>query len=383
MTGSITRRGRHSWRLKFDVARDATGKRSTAFLTVRGTKKEAQEELNRLLFARDSGTLVNPSKLTVADTLDRWIDHAAATGAISPKTAERYKGLAARQIKPHLGNHLLQKLKAAHLSAWHAALMKGGEGARPIAARTTGHAHRLLSAALNDAIRQELVVKNVAALVSPPKIEAREMRTLSAEEVRDVLDGMRDTVIFPQIVILLATGIRRGELTGLQWSDVDFDAGKLRVERSIEKTKSHGLRVKAPKTKHGRRRITLPAGAVAVLRQHRADVLEIRLALGIGRLPDDAYVFGTLEGGVRDPDRITQDWKRFTAERGLPRVTLHALRHSHASALIARGTDAVTVSRRLGHGSPNVTMSVYAHVFDRSDEAAAEAIDSLLDIPKS
>ena len=97
---------------------------------------------------------------------------------------------------------------------------------------------------------------------------------------------------------------------------------------------------------------------MAVLRQHRKAVLEARLALGAGRLPDDAFIFGTIEGRLRDPDRITQDWKRFTAARGLPKVTLHSLRHSHASALIAAGTDAVTVSRRLGHGNPAVTLGV-------------------------
>ena len=93
---------------------------------------------------------------------------------------------------------------------------------------------------------------------------------------------------------------------------------------------------------------------------------------------EDAHVFGTVEGEPRDPDRITQDWKRLTAARGLPKVTLQALRHSHASALIASGTDPVTVSRRLGHGSPTITLSVYAHLFDRSDEAAAKAIDLVL-----
>ena len=138
------------------------------------------------------------------------------------------------------------------------------------------------------------------------------------------------------------------------------------------------MRLKAPKTRHGRRIISLPASAVEVLKQHRKAQLELRVALGMGRLPADAYVFGTVEGTPRDPDRITQDWKRYTAARGLPRVTLQALRHSHASALIAAGTDPVVVSRRLGHGSPVITMAVYAHLFDRSDEAAAKAIDAVL-----
>jgi integrase len=193
-----------------------------------------------------------------------------------------------------------------------------------------------------------------------------------------MLEAMRETTIYPQIVVLLSTGMRRGELAGLQWGDIDLDGGKLRVERSVEKTKA-GLRIKEPKTAHGRRPIALPDAAAATLRQHRKATLETRLALGAGRLPDDAFVFGTIEGKVRDPDCLTWDWRRLMAARGLPRVTLQALRHSHASALIAAGTDIVTVSRRLGHGSPTVTLGIYAHLFDNGDENAAKAIDDVFD----
>jgi integrase len=275
----------------------------------------------------------------------------------------------------------LQKLKAAHVAAWHAVLLReGGKGCSPLMARTVGHAHRVLHKALADAARYEVLTRNPAALVSPPKVTGAAIDILSAEQVKAVVAAMRDTSIYPQIVVLLSTGMRRGELMGLQWGDLDLETGKLRIERAIEKTKAQGLRIKAPKTRHGRRRITLPAGAVEVLRQHRKTQIEPRLALGLGRLPADAFVFGTVEGAPRDPDRITQDWKRFAAARGLPKVTLHALRHTHASALIAAGADPVTVSRRLGHGSPVITMAVYAHLFDRNDESAAKAIDAVIGI---
>jgi len=202
------------------------------------------------------------------------------------------------------------------------------------------------------------------------------MRILDGDHVKSVLDAMRETPIYPQIVVLLSTGMRRGELAGLQWKDVDLDGKKLRVERSVEKTKA-GLRIKGPKTAHGRRLIALPDAAVTILRQHRKATMEMRLALGAGRLPDEAFLFGDIEGKLRDPDCLTWDWRRLTAARGLPKVTLQALRHSHASALIASGTDVVTVSRRLGHGSPTVTLGVYAHLFDKGDAAAAQAIDNV------
>jgi integrase len=380
MRGNITRRGKASWRLKLDIGRDPSGKRLTRFVTVRGTKAKAQAELARLVAAFDDGTLVEPTKATVADYLRSWHDTAAAL-TLSPKTAERYRQLIERQIIPHLGAIPLQKLKPVHVANWHATLLKsGGHDGGSLSARTVGHAHRVLHKALADAARHELLTRNPASVVSPPKVTASEIETLDADQVQAVLAAMRSTVIYPQIVMLLSTGMRRGELAGLQWADIDLDAGKLHIRRAVEKTKAHGLRIKEPKTRHGRRTISLPASAVEVLKAHRKAQLELRVQLGLGKLPPDGFVFGTIKGTVRDPDRLTQDWKRFAAARGLPRVTLHALRHSHASALIASGADPVTVSRRLGHGSPVVTMAVYAHLFDRSDEAAAKAIDTLFKV---
>jgi integrase len=359
MQGNITRRGKSSWRLKFDVGRDpVTRERLTRWVTVRGSKKDAQAELVRLLAAHHAGTLVEPSKLSVAEYIRVWVSAAEAL-SLAPKTAERYRQLVEWQIVPYLGTHPIQKLKAAQVASWHATLLKnGGHGGRPVSARTVGHAHRVLHKALSDAVKREVITRNPAALVSPPRVAAQEIEILGADQVKGVLAAMRDTCIYPEIVLLLSTGIRRGELMALQWGDVDLDGGKLRIERAVEKTKAHGLRIKSPKTNHGRRTITLPTAAVAVLREHRKAQLEMRIALGIGRLSPTSFVFGTVEGKARDPDRITQDWKRFATARALPKVTLHALRHSHASALIAAGADPVTVSRRLGHGSPVVTMSV-------------------------
>ena len=165
---------------------------------------------------------------------------------------------------------------------------------------------------------------------------------------------------------------------GLQWGDLDPDAGKLRIERAIEATKVRGLRIKSPKTRHGRRLISLPRIAIEVLREHRKAQLEIRLKLGIGKLLPTHHVFGDIEGSARHPGWLTDQWKRAIRAKQLPEVPLHALRHSHASALIASGQDVVTVSRRLGHASPTITLSVYAHLFDKTDEAAADAIEAVL-----
>ena len=163
----------------------------------------------------------------------------------------------------------------------------------------------------------------------------------------------------------------------LQWADIDFDAGKLSIKRALEKTKEHGLRIKLPKSKAGTRTIFLPASALAVLKQHRNS-----RSFGLNsvsarfrRMP--SY---SVTSTARFAIRIGSPWKRFTAARGLPRVRLHSLRHSSASALIRSGTDPITVSKRLGHAKPTTTLSLYGHMFDHSDEAAAEAIEAALKI---
>ena len=170
--------------------------------------------------------------------------------------------------------------------------------------------------------------------------------------------------------------VGRGELLALRWNpDIDLDSGTLTVARSLEQTKAIGLRFKGPKTKYGRRTIALPASAVAELHAHRKAQLELRVAAGLGKAPDDALVFGHYTGEPRSPNATTKEWIRLVTDLKLPNVTLHALRHTHASQLIAAGTDVVTVSRRLGHGSPAITLKVYAHhQFEKKSDANAAAI---------
>ena len=181
----------------------------------------------------------------------------------------------------------------------------------------------------------------------------------------------------PIVALALGTGMRRGELCALRWGDVDFDTPAVRVERSIEETKA-GLRVKAPKSRHGRRSITLPGSAVEALRTHRVRQIEFRLALGMGRLVPDDLVFAMPDSAVRSPDNLSRDWRRAVIALKLPPVMFHALRHTHASALIAAARDVLTISRRLGHGTPAFTLTVYGHKFSNTDAAAAGAIDAVM-----
>ena len=382
--GNIMRRGKSSWQLKFDVPGD-NGKRRTRYITVRGRRQDAQKELTRLLSQSDAGTLPEPSKLTVEEYMRIWLDAPTVIGKIgkerrelSAKTVERYRQLAEQQIYPSLGKIKLQKLKLTTIEDWHATLLQsGGKDGKPLASRTAGHAHRLLQRALRRAVETEVLARNVAGIIGAPASPDSEVEILSAEQVPVLLRKLEGHALHLIATIDLATGLRRGELLALPWTAVDLDGASLRVERSLEETKA-GLAFKPPKTKHGRRTISLPPGAVAALREHRRKQLELRMALGLGRPEPDALVFCNPDGSPMSPDNLSRDWGRACRNLDLPKVTFHALRHTHVSALIAANVDVVQISRRIGHGSPAVTLWIYAHLFKSTDAAAANAIEAAM-----
>jgi integrase len=357
-----------------EVGADGEGKRQTRYTTVRGKRTDAQKELTRLLGAADTGTLVEPSRVTVAEYLRDWLGQDDDNGVAPPppagltaKTAERYRELAEDQIIPHLGSIVLQKLRPARLAHWHAHLLKaGGKDSRQLSPRTVGHAHRVLHRALARAVETEVLARNVASAVSPPKVEAEEIEILDSKQIDDMQAKLVGHQLYPIAVAGLATGCRRGELLALRLVDVDLDAATVRVERSVEETRA-GLRFKQPKTAHGRRTISLPSKAIAVLREHRRKLLELRLTLGVGRPDGNALLFSNPDGTPMRPNQLSWLWRAACKSLKLPRVSFHALRHTHAGALIAASLDVLSISRRLGHANPTVTLNTYGHLF-RKDE---------------
>ncbi len=375
MTGSIRRRGTHSWELRFDAGNDpSTGKRIRKHHSFKGSKRAAEIKLATLVAENSKGEYVDQSKVTVAEFIDRW-KRDWASSHVSPKTFERYAELLRNHVVANVGNIHLQKLRPIHINELYSTLLKGNTTRKPIAPRTVGHVHRVLHRALGHANRWGLVQQNVAALVSPPRVAAAEIDLLSPAQVQAVLRKLVGRAIYPILVTALATGMRRGELLALRWQDVKLDRAVLQVEQSLEQTKA-GLRFKSPKTKFGRRSITLAPSAVAVLRDHWKVQQEMRLRLGIGKSPPDAIVFSTFDGKPRSPNSLTKEWKEALKAAGERRVTLHSIRHTHASHLIASGMDVLAISRRLGHGSPTITLSVYGHLFASVDDRAADAIEA-------
>jgi integrase len=371
--GSIQRRGRASWRIKFDAPSASAG-RKTVYVTVRGTRKDAERERARLVVAAHDGTLVEPSKITVAEYLRAWLSGAHG---LAGKTVERYRQLAEQQIIPHLGGLSLQALRPAHIADWHSRLLaSGGKDDRPLSPRTVGHAHRVLHRALERALGTELIARNVAHAIRPPKVEDTEVEALKANQVAAVLAALKDHWLEPIAVLALATGARRGEILALTHGNIDLTKATMRIERSLEQTKAK-LCFKTPKTKHGKRTVALPPIAIEALQAHRRRQLELRLAFGQGKLEPGTLVFSTIDGDPVPPNNLSRDWRRFVKAHKLPEISFHGLRHSHVSALIGK-LDPLSISRRVGHAKVSTTMDLYGHLFAQTDAVAANAIEAAL-----
>jgi len=379
--GHIRRRGKNSWELKFDAGRDpATGKRRTQYHSFRGTKREAQTKLAELIAAVGSGTYVEPSKLTVAEHVRNRVGHWEVSATITARTAQRYRQLVENQIVPQLGNKLLQKLGVLDIEVWHTELRTNGRrrGEGGIAARTIGHAHRVLSKALAEAVKFDLVARNVCKMQPPPKAAASEMQILRDAELSDTIAKLRGLPIEACAITALFTGMRLGEILALRWRNVKIKGKMIHVHEALEETKAHGLRFKAPKSAAGRRYISLPDVVVEALVEHSRRQLELRMQLGLGKPAEDALVFPTLDGMPQPPSAVSRQWGIVASNIGFPHITFHALRHTHASQLIDAGVDVVTIAQRLGHANPTTTLTTYAHLFRKTDGAAAAAINAAL-----
>jgi integrase len=321
-----------------------------------------------------AGEGIDPSKVTIAEFLERW-DRDWASVNVGAKTLERYRQIIKLNVVPHVGAMRMQKLRAVNLSELYAKLQRsGGHQGRPLSPRSVGHVHRVLHRALGHAATWGVVAQNVATLVSPPPVADTEITILTEDQIGGTLRYLDGRTLRPIVSFLLGTGARRGEALALRWKDVDFEKGVVRIERSLEQTKA-GLRFKAPKTKNGRRNVSISPWLVAELRAHRGRQQERRLSLGMGRAPDDSLVFARWDGSTRSPHWLTQKFALAMAALKID-CTLHGLRHTHVSQLIASGLDVLTISRRIGHASPMITLSVYGHMFSNTDARAAEIMEA-------
>lgn len=302
----------------------------------------------------------------------RWLP--ARQDRLRPTTFHRYRQMTERYVLPHIGRAPLRRLTIAHLQDLYATLRaSGGHDGGPLAPKTVLNAHQVLRTALGDAERQGLVARNVAALMDPPcSGRAPEQTCWNQHELRTFLQAAARHRLAPALWLTATTGMRRGEVLGLRWSDIDLDALRLSVQQSVTCT-GYQVHTTPTKTRTSRRTIDLDATTVAVMIDWRAtQTCELG---GYGR---DRVVFTRPNGEPIHPHVLSQTFERVLTAAGLPRIRLHDLRHTHASLLLQAGVPIKVVSERLGHASPAFTMATYQHVLPGMQRDAADTFARLV-----
>jgi integrase len=306
-TGHIRQRTPGSWELRYNLGRDpATGKRRMATTTVRGDRRAAEKELRRLLRALDTGEHVDPTRMLVREWLTAWLG--AIREEVSPKTHERYSEIVANFLAPELGNLPIIKLAPVHISTAYARWATGGRrDGKPggLSPQSRRHIHRILKAALERAVEQQLIARNPADVLARhlPKVERKEMVTLTAHQAAELLESIKRSRVYWPVLIALSTGMRRGEILALRWRNVDLERGIVRVVESLEQTKV-ALRFKAPKTEKARA-IALPSFAVEELRRRKRQQAEELLAVGVRQSGETLVLVGPMASRCRPGASLT------------------------------------------------------------------------------
>jgi integrase len=379
MRGHIIKRYKDSYTIVINMGIDpATGKYKQQWYSVKGTKKEAEKKLAELLHQLDKGIFIKPDKITVAEFLERWLKDSVSMN-VAPRTAEGYEHIVRQHLIPGLGSIPLTQLKPEHLQRYYAEKLVGGrrDGKGGLSARTVRHHHVTLHTALGVAVKMDLIGRNAADAVTPPRYQRKEFQILSENDMRRVLEYAKNTPYYALYFLALFTGMRRSEILGLRWGDVDFIFTQISVVRSLHHLRNGQFIFRQPKTAKSRRLIALSPAAALALNEHRKNQETICKHIG-KELSDDDLVFCQNEGGPLLPDTVTRAWVRMMDKLGLKGVRLHDLRHSHASQLLKQGIHPKIVQERLGHSSISVTLDTYSHVAPGLQRAAAERFDEVM-----
>jgi integrase len=380
--GSIRKDASGAWFFIVDID-TADGRRRQLRRRGFSTKKAAQDALTTARSEMMNGPFVMPSRLTLAVYLNKWLDALPASGR-RPSTVAGYKHLMMHDVIPAIGGVDLQALTALHLDRLYADLL-----ARGLAMSTVRKVHVVLGKALSDAERKAIVNRNVARLATPPAssaAKAPEMKFWTPQELSTFLTSISGHHHYALIHLAALTGLRRGELAGLRWTDVDLKKDTISVRQAT--TVVNGRPVTGDvKTKRSRRVVDIDAGTVTVLRAWARQQKEQRILLG-SEWESNGLVFTMPTGAAWHPDSISQAFERLVspaskarAEALLtlrPRIRFHDLRHTHASHLLAAGVNVKVVSERLGHASVAFTLDTYAHVMPGQQAEAAAAVSALL-----
>lgn len=372
MQGSIEKRvGKRgvSWYGKYDYLDPATGKRVHKRVSAK-TRAECASKLRTAIQAVESGQISADERLTVREFVERWL--ASIEGSIRPATLRRYTDLMRLHVLPSIGGVQLRRLTPLQLQALHPEWRDKG-----LSPTTGRQVHYILHRAFRQAVRWRMIATNPCDLVDPPRRSSPEMQTWDAHQTAAVLAAGDETSLAALWRLALLCGLRRGELLGLRWEDVDLDRGSLAVRRTLSRGMGGTWELGQPKTAAGQRSVALPASCVAALRTHRDRQAFERQRLG-ELWEGHGFIFTGQLGGPLHVNVLDHAFRRLTATAGVPRIRFHDLRHTCATLLLAAGIHPKVVQERLGHSDVSMTLNRYSHVMPGMQQLAADALDATI-----
>ncbi|MBY6276793.1 tyrosine-type recombinase/integrase [Parageobacillus thermoglucosidasius] len=388
---SIQRRGKSSFLLVVEAGYDAKGKRLRRTKTIRiedeallkTTKKlrdYLNEELLKFKVEVEAGEYIAPEKMKLADFIKEW-ETKYAVKELSETTLNNYLSHIKNHILPALGHMRIDQIKPVHIVNFLDQIKRADGKKKPLSTRTIENAYLTIRNILQRAVEWQIIKSNPASAVKKPKSKkeaVKEVQVYDEKEVEALFRAVQNEPFHWRIftTLAIAAGLRRGELLGLEWSNVDLENGVIRINKAIVKGRKGSVE-KSPKTKKSNRLVSLPNSVIAELKLYRRHWLKQKLQAGDLWKEEKEYLFCNIDGRHFYPTTPTTWWRRFTKRAGIRYIRLHDLRHTSATLLINQGVHAKIIAERLGHSDIRVTMDIYGHALQKADHEAANKLDHL------
>ena len=392
MAGSIEKRGKNSYRLTVSEGFDLSGKPMIHRKTVHGTKKDAEVELAKFVTEVQNGLVIDGKSLKFSEFTEIW-KRDYGSKELAPSTYKRYCRMLETRLLPYFGHFYINKIKPTDIMKFYDLLEKdtqlvrkqGNNGAKtkkPLSGKTILEHHRLLRAMLHKAVYWQLIVANPAERVQPPKARKPKRKSYDDEQTKILLENLEllsieDTKYKVAIILTVFTGVRLGELMGLEWQNVDFKNGIISINRSSQYLADMGVFTKVPKTESSIREIAIPEFIVSLLEEYKLWYEEQKSIHG-ELWTDSDRLFVQADGKPMHPSTISKCFVKYVGQIGLPVINFHGLRHTNASLLVAQNIDIAVVSARLGHAQISTTLDFYVHPLLSHNRKAGYALENLL-----
>ena len=392
MAGSIEKRGKNSYRLTVSEGFDLNGNPMIHRKTVHGTKKDAEVELAKFVTEVQNGLVVDGKSLKFSEFTEIW-KRDYGSKELAPSTYKRYWRMLETRLLPYFGHFYINKIRPTDIMKFYDLLEKdtqlvrkkgnnGSKTKKPLSGKTILEHHRLLRAMLHRAVYWQLIVSNPAERVQAPRAKKPKRRSYDDEQTKILLENLEqlsieDTKYKVAIILTVFTGVRLGELMGLEWQDIDFKNGIISINRSSQYLSDMGVFTKVPKTESSIREIAIPEFIISLLEEYKL-WYEEQKSIYNELWNDSNRLFVQADGKPMHPSTISKWFVKYVGQIGLPVINFHGLRHTNASLLVAQNIDIAIISARLGHAQISTTLNFYVHPLLSHNRKAGYALENLL-----